>query len=250
MIGKGNKTERTPVIIHVERSPAAILGLHVEQPLNGAVLARLLLFRTRRIGAVQRQQHHRGVVDVGIKLIGEFEIPAGRLGLRALHGPVTLAADFLGQQPVGGSAQRVVRRFHGFTQGEGCDARVPHHREAGLEEETRIALYGIVHHEIVELALRVHALRTVWRISQQIQRHDDVHHGRINRGHSVGVPGVLQHPLFSLADGALPQRLGAVFFPDLQNFVEMQKDIAPGETGTVEAKLQLLSIHHEKFFAG
>ncbi len=46
VVGEGNKAERPPVVVDIERRPAAVLGLHVEQPLDGAALAGLLRGRT------------------------------------------------------------------------------------------------------------------------------------------------------------------------------------------------------------
>ena len=41
-------------------------------------------------------------------LVAELEVPARGLSLRPLDGPITLVADFLGQQPVGATAQSLV----------------------------------------------------------------------------------------------------------------------------------------------
>ena len=62
------------------------------------------------------QHHHGGVVDIGIKLVGIFERPAGRLGIGPLHRPIALTPDFLGEQPIGALAQRRVLGI-GLTEG-------------------------------------------------------------------------------------------------------------------------------------
>src|SRR5450755_4172008 len=71
VVGKRNEAERPPVVVDVKRSPAAVFGLHVEQPLDGAALAGLLVGGTRRARTAQAQQHLSGVVDIRIKLVGE-----------------------------------------------------------------------------------------------------------------------------------------------------------------------------------
>ena len=57
--------------------------LHGQQPVDGAALGGGLRRGIRRLGVQQRQQHHGGVVDIGIELVGEFEGPAGGLRCRA-----------------------------------------------------------------------------------------------------------------------------------------------------------------------
>ncbi len=59
----------------------------------------------------QRQQHLRGVVGVGIKLVVELEVPAAGLGVGHLHGPVALVANFFGEHPIDGlDHARIVAR--------------------------------------------------------------------------------------------------------------------------------------------
>ena len=87
------------------------LDLHRQQPVDARVSRRPAAPSgpTPR-AAAQRQQHHRRVVDVRIKLVGEFEIPAGRLGIRPLDAPVALAPDLPPEQPVRrGPARRYSR---------------------------------------------------------------------------------------------------------------------------------------------
>ncbi len=175
--------------------------------------------------AAERQQNHGGVVDVGIKFVGELEVPAGGLRVGPLHGPVALAAHFLGQQPVGAFAQGVARRFGRLAHGVRRDGAVPDHGKTRLEEEAA----AVVDHQRIELLLRFHTIGMFGRVTQQIQRHDDVHHRRIDGGHAVGELGPLQHPLLGFADGSPADRLRAILLPKLQSFVEPQENVVPGE---------------------
>ncbi len=77
----------------------------------------------------------------------------------------------------------------------------------------------------------------IGRVAQQIERHDDVHHGRVDGGHAVGVARALEHPLLGLLDGAAADGSGAVFFPELQNVVQVQEHVAPGEAAAELRKL-------------
>jgi hypothetical protein len=70
--------------------------------------------------------------------------------------------------------------------------------------------------------------------------------GWINGRYTVGMTGVFDHPLAGLAYGALAYGFRSVFFPELENAIHPQKNIAPSEAGTIETKFQLLSVNDEK----
>ena len=70
--------------------PAAVLALHGKHPFNRALHRIVLVALARMVDIAQRQANLRRVVDIGIKLIVELEVPAARLALRNLHRPVAL----------------------------------------------------------------------------------------------------------------------------------------------------------------
>ena len=76
MIGKRNVLEHHAVVVFVERRPAAVLALHRQDPVDGALhrfalVAPLLVF-TRLSASITM----RAVIDIGIKLVVELEVPA------------------------------------------------------------------------------------------------------------------------------------------------------------------------------
>ena len=81
----------------------------------------------------------------------------------------------------------------------------------------------VVHHQSVELLLSFHAIGMIRRIAQQIERHDDVHHGRIDGAQAVGVAGALQHPLLGLVDGVLADGLASRGSPRSFSILSMRK---------------------------
>ena len=198
-----------PVIVDVEGGPAAVGALHGQQPVHGAAHAGFLPGGVGAAGVIQGQQHLRGVVDIGIEFVGELEVPAGRLDIGPLDRPIALAADFLGQQPIGGAFQRAGGGFAGFSQRIRHDGGVPNHRKTGLEEEAAL----VVDQQIHELGFGFHAIRMVFGITQQIQHHDHVHHGRVNRGEAAGIARMLEHPLLGAADGAGADAARAILGP-------------------------------------
>ena len=110
MVRKGNVREDLPVVIDVERRPAAVLGLHGEQPVERPLPRGRLRARVRGAHVRKRQHHHGGVVDIRIPVVLKFESPAGRLSVRPLDGPVAVAADLAVQQPVGRARAARTRR--------------------------------------------------------------------------------------------------------------------------------------------
>src|SRR6266446_3524489 len=101
VVGERNVAEETAVIVAIERAPAAIAILHAQKPLdataNGA-------FHASRIGilhALERHQDEGGVVDVGIKIVAEFESPAAGLGVFVFDLPVARAENRSEERRVG-----------------------------------------------------------------------------------------------------------------------------------------------------
>ena len=214
MIRERHLAEEFPVVVGVERRPAAVARLHGQQPVQAALGSACCAAGLAGAHFAERQHHHRGVVDIRIEFVGVFEGPAGRLGVGALHAPIALAADFLVEQPIRRRRSDCVLGI-GLRQGVSADRRVPHRREAGLEEEA----VAIIHHQVVEVAQRFHAQRIVLGEAQDIQRHHRVHHRRIDRAQPVGVVQALDHPVLGLLDGAAAHRLAAAALPPLQQLV-------------------------------
>ena len=87
---------------------------------------------------------------------------------------------------------------------------------------------AIVHHQIFKLPYRLAAHGMIFRITQDIERHDGVHHGRINGAQSVGTLEALEHPLLRGADGLLANAARAAPLPMLQSSVDAQKHVTRG----------------------
>ena len=105
VVGEGHVAQELPVVVHVEGRPAAVARLHGEQPVDGALPAGLLRRRVRGARVPQRQQHHGGVVDVRVELVGDTRRPsrrARRSGRFTDQSP--LRRTSLRQQPIGRAA--------------------------------------------------------------------------------------------------------------------------------------------------
>ena len=224
VIRERHVAQETPVIVRVESRPAAVARLHIQQPIERAPLARLL--RRAIVGARlgERQQDHGGIVYIGIKIVVVFECPTGGRGVGALHGPIAFAADLALEQPLGGARQGGMIRL-ALSQRVRGDGGVPDRREARLKEKP----LAIIHHQVVELAHRLHSHRIVFGVAQPIQRHHRIHHGRIDRAQTVGVFQPRHHPLLGLPDGPPPDGFRSAAFPPFEAAVYRQKQIAPGD---------------------
>ena len=228
VIGEGNVVQKLPVVVGVESRPSAIARLHGQQPVDRPLVAGLL---RRGIGGrrlAQRQHHHGGVVDIRVVLVAVKKAPSGRLGVGPLYGPIALAPDLFRQQPIGRPADRRVVRA-ALCQRVGADGGIPNRREARLEEEP----FAIVHHEVVEVAQRLHPQGVVLGIAQRIQRHHRIHHGRIDGAQPVGTVHALDHPRLGSLDGLPPDALRPAALPPLQQPVHCQEDVVPGEPAGV-----------------
>ena len=72
-----------------------------------------------------------------------------------------------------------------------------------------------------EVAHRVRQVGMVLGIAQRIQRHDEVHHRRIDGAQALGEAGAFQNPMLRLADGGIANALRPALFPDFEDAVEM-----------------------------
>src|SRR6266481_4289496 len=100
VIGERNVAENLFVVVAVEGAPAAIAILHAKQPLNPAADGGFHALGLREFHALQSHEDKGGVVDIGIKIIAEFEDPAAGISVFILDLPVAGAKDLLGQNPI------------------------------------------------------------------------------------------------------------------------------------------------------
>ncbi len=216
VVGEGNLVQDLAVVVFVERGPAAVLGLHGQYPIDRAPLGGPLRLVIRRLGVPQRQQHHGRVVDVGIELVGELEIPTAGLHPGALHRPVAQPPDFLGEQPLGRPSHTRMVAESGHTQAVGGNGGIPYRGETGLQPERT----AFPDHEVFELLDSADQNRMIGPVAECVERQDRVEHGRENRPQPVGVLEPLQDPLLTLPQGLLAARQEPGTLQDLQKPID------------------------------
>ena len=118
---------------------------------------------------LQGHQRHGRVVDVGIELVGIFEIPAAGRGIDRL-GPIARRRRLAAPQPIGRPHdRRIVGRHARQGQGPHHQARIPNRRKARLQP--RRALAGVVDGQAIQLPQALDDLRAVVGIAQGLQGH-------------------------------------------------------------------------------
>ena len=79
VIGEWNVLEHHPVVVFVERCPAAVLALHRQYPVNRPLHRLALVASIGMLDATQPQANHCAVIHIRIKLVVELEVPSARL---------------------------------------------------------------------------------------------------------------------------------------------------------------------------
>ena len=226
VVGEGNVAEEAAVVVAIEGAPAAIAILHAEKPLDAAANG---AFHAGQIGifyALERHEDEGGVVDVGIKIVAEFERPAAGLGVFVFDLPVAGAEDLLRKHPVRGFDQRgMIGGKSGFLERDHGDAGVPDRRNAGLHSNG-VAVFDFEAGEFLDFAP---GQRIVRAVTERHEREDGIHHRGVNGGEAFGAFEVIEHPGFCFAEGALAKRLPREFLVEFQAAVEREENIFPGE---------------------
>ena len=196
VVREGNVAEELVVVVAIKRAPTTVVILHTEQPLNAAANRAFHAFGVGVLHALERHQHKRSVVDIGIKIIAKLERPAAGFRVLVLHLPVTRPKNLLGEHPVRGLHQRgMIRRQSCFFQGDHGNAGVPNWRDARLHANG-VALFNFKPREFLDFPP---GQRIVRAVSQGHQRKNRIHHRRIDRGKAFGPLDVIQHPGFRFA---------------------------------------------------
>ena len=206
MIGERQIVEILLVVVGVERAPAAAPALHPLDPFAATSdrfdIARAIVAG----GTVHRHHHDRGVVGVGIEIVGILKRPAAGPEPRALVGPIADDIEHLARaQPVegaGGAPDRVVAADleHGVRGERG----VPDRRHARLA----IDAVGGGHDQLFERFARRRTGRVVGRKSERIEHHHGIGHRGVDRAQPILAVEPLDHPVTALLDRAAAEALG------------------------------------------
>ena len=102
MIGERNLCQGRAVVVAIERAPSAVVVLHPDQPVQAGGNRPLHPCMIRIRDALERHQDERGVIDVGVEIVSEFESPAAWPEIRRGHLPITAADNLPLQEPPSG----------------------------------------------------------------------------------------------------------------------------------------------------
>ena len=225
VVGERDRGQPVLVVAAIEAGPAAVVVLHPHHPGEAAPDRLGTRFR-RSAGACLGQHHerHAGVVDVGVKLVLPFEVPAaGRR--RVAHGPVARALGLLAEQPGHGARNRgMVGRDRPLQERVRRQHRVPDGREAGLHPQAVL----VAQQEAVEVAERLGQQRMLLAVAEQAERQRAVGHRRQDGGEALGLGEPLDHPGARALDCPPAQDPRARNpLADLEQLVDAVKDRLP-----------------------
>ena len=180
---------------------------------------------------VERQEHLRGVVGIGIKLVVELEVPAAGLGVAHLHGPVALVANLFREHPIRCLEHPWVSARHArLAQCKDRLRRIPNRRDTGRHAEGGLGHYVISQlfdAQLLELVARPYHLRIVFGVAQAAQRNDGVQHGRIDGAQPVRHLQPLQQPFFRLLEGQCAEWANMNRFRRVHDPVKNDEEVTP-----------------------
>ena len=229
VVGERDVVEEEPLLVGVERRPAAVLALHAEEPAEPAL---------DRPGAAGRRpgarsgasaiSDHRGVVEVRVEGVVVLERPAA--GLRAC-GRLTCqspgSSDLAVQQPVRGADAAPGGRRGRPTLEQRVDRErgVPHGRHARLARGSASRLLDAERLDLLELP---GDQRVVVGVAEEPHRQDprSPWRGRCRRGRpGTAIRASSQSCAASMARPA--PGAGAEALPHLEEAVDADEEVLP-----------------------
>ena len=101
MVGERNVIQIEPIVVGVERCPAAVEALHAEHPAEPTLFHRARAIEVEALHLLERHQHDRAVVDVGVVRVVVLERPRARLHVWPLDLPIAGREHLTGHHPLG-----------------------------------------------------------------------------------------------------------------------------------------------------
>lgn len=173
----------------------------------------------------QREDHLRGVVDIGVVVVVELERPAARGELGPAHRPVARPGDFLVEHPVRRfHERRVIGAHSGVGERDGGETGVPDRGLAGLDHAGAVLApdrepvqrgESGPHHRVVEV------------VAQQMQRDDGVDGGRLDPAPAAVVLLAFDDPAGGRVHGETADSARGDPVIEVQRLVEALEDTVP-----------------------
>ena len=218
MIGKRDVVEIKVRVLRIERAPAAVGGLHADDP-----VART----SNRIGVggvtvpVQQHADHSGVVDIGVVRVFVLECPAARREAGPSHAPVARDVVDLPLDKPGAGAIGLDARLGQRVSGQ---AGVPDRRQAGLAP-------GAIGLDDQQLAHRAPGGRGGWvigGIAEGVKHHYAVGDCRVDAAKAVIAVQPLDDERHCLVDRGRRPAAGEPRLHLAQDDIDALEDPPPG----------------------
>ncbi len=179
VIGEGDVVEIVVGVVDIEGSPAAIAALHADEPFRRAG-DRFAIFRS--VQPVERQCHHRSIVEIGVMRIGVLERPTAGPKPGPRHGPIAGEIGHLAaQQPFEAAPRRFARGTSGLEQGMRSKPGVPDRGEAGLA----VAASRLQHQQFAQRGAGNGDSWIARRHAETVEHHHRIGHRRVDAAEPV-----------------------------------------------------------------
>src|SRR2546425_10922704 len=229
VVGEGDVVEVQLVVVRVERGPATVSALHAEEPAEPALLGRSHPFEAAHL--LERHQHHRAVVEVGIEVVGVLERPAARLYPPSPCLPVARYEDLAFEQPLGGPAQRwIVGRAPAFEERSHRQRRVPYGRRTWLVGQ----LFLVLDRERLHFLELADHEGMVVRVPEQSHGENRIRHRRIDAAEAARHHEALLQPEAGRLERAPAERAGRGTPPNLEGIGAGDEEALPQEAAPRE----------------
>ena len=164
--------------------------------------------------------------------------------MRIIYRPVAADSHFLFDQPICGSLQRrMFRGETGLSQRNNIDRGIPNWRETRLDPEIGWVIYE--QPGKIMGGFGVNWVRL--GITERAQRDQGVEHCRKNCCEAITpLADSLDHPALRLFEGALPHRVKTKRMKKLEDIIDAQEKITPGEKALVAWQSKILMLGAER----
>ncbi len=231
VVGEGDVVQVEPVVVGVERRPAAVEALHAEHPAEPALLRRPHAVLVEARDSLERHEDDGAVVDVDVVRVVVLERPAAGLHVRPLHLPVAGGEHLAVDHPLGGLLQRgMVGRHPAFHERVDHETRVPDRGHAGLAAQ----LVRVLDDQRFDLLDLPEDQRMVVGVPEGAEREDRVRHRRIDAAEPAGRRQPLVEPAARGFERHLAQRPRREALPDLEPVVDGDEEALPEEAAPAE----------------
>jgi hypothetical protein len=250
VVGEGDFFEDIFSAVFIEGAPSAVAALERHHPIDSTLEGLIAL--SGRVGRdlSKCEEHHGGVVYVGVPFIFELEGPAAGFDWGGVFiAPIAAETDFLVEEPGAGLFKGwVVGWDAGFAEAHGDDGGIPDWGKAGFDPE---GIGGMVF-EVFEFLFGAEDTGVMVGVAEGFESDEGIEHAWEDGAEAVGAFHAFEHPLFGFAEGPFAEGTEAIIFDEFMEAIEPEEEVAPGDALGVrrESEVTFVVTFGEEFVEG